>query len=99
MVFVKRKPSMTDEAFKDYYLTKHAPAVRAFPEIKRYVVNYVVRSLTPERSPYDSVAELWFEDEESLRRLETSERFKEFVRTDNPRFQDFAARRVVMADE
>ncbi|MDG6904724.1 MAG: EthD domain-containing protein [Nitrososphaerota archaeon] len=79
---------MSREEFKNHWLNKHAEVVKTFPEIKKYTINCVIGS----ESEYDGVSELWFNDEISMRKLDSSERFKQFVKDDNPKFQDLNKR-------
>lgn len=72
-----RHPSMTREAFKDYWMNKHGPffmSNAAAMGAKRYVQSHTLdsplnqglresRGMMPE---YDGVAEVWFESEEAL---------------------------------
>jgi uncharacterized protein (TIGR02118 family) len=64
---VKRHPDLDRAAFKAWWLEKHAPLVMAFPELARYQVN-----LVPEGEAEgfaDGVAEVCFNDRETLRRI------------------------------
>jgi len=62
---VKKKPELSFEEFKHYWLEEHVKLCKKLPGLKRYVVNMVIGSYTESR-PYDGVAELDFEDEESF---------------------------------
>jgi uncharacterized protein (TIGR02118 family) len=56
---------MTNEEFRKYWKETHAPLVVKVPYLKRYVQNAVL----PETTSYhkiDGVAELWFDDADSL---------------------------------
>ena len=69
LLFMKRKPGMTMEAFRDYYENHHVPlALGHGGGLDRYVRRYLTplpqaESGTCEELPYDVVTELWFEDE------------------------------------
>jgi hypothetical protein len=69
LLFMKRRPGMTFEAFKDYYENHHAPLCAKYAS---GVSRYVRRFLTPHRNPetgateelqFDVITELWFENE------------------------------------
>lgn len=64
---IKKKPELTFEEFKRYWLEEHAKIVKKLPGLKRYVINIVTECLSEYR-PYDGVAELDFEDEESFKK-------------------------------
>ena len=73
LLFMKRRPGMTFEAFKDYYENHHAPLCAKYAS---GVSRYVRRFLTPHPNPetgagdelqFDVITELWFEDEALFR--------------------------------
>lgn len=73
LLFMKRRPGMSMEAFRDYYENHHAPLCAKYSS---GVSRYVRRFLTPHRNPetgaeeelaFDVITELWFEDEAVFR--------------------------------
>ena len=68
LLFMKRRPGMTLEAFKDYYETHHAPLCEKYARgISRYMRRYLTAHRNPETGAteelaYDVITELWFED-------------------------------------
>ena len=69
LMFMKRRPGMTLEAFRDYYENHHVPLCLKYTS---GVSRYVRRFVTPQRNPetgatqelqFDVITELWFEDE------------------------------------
>jgi len=75
LLFMKRKPGMTMEAFKDYYENHHVPLAMKYSQgISRYMRRYLTplphaESGTNEELPYDVVSELWIEDEAWFRQM------------------------------
>jgi uncharacterized protein (TIGR02118 family) len=73
LLFMKRRPGMTMEAFQDYYENHHAPLCRKYASgISRYVRRFLTPHPNPETGesgelPYDVITELWFEDEATFR--------------------------------
>jgi uncharacterized protein (TIGR02118 family) len=77
LLFMKRKPGMSMDAFKDYYENHHVPlALANGGGNEAGIVRYVRRYLTPlphaesgtnEELPYDVVSELWFDNEAIFR--------------------------------
>lgn len=59
---IKRPADMDFEAFKQWWLTEHAPRVRVWPGLVRYCINLAT---TPDQ-PFDGVAEVWFEDRAAM---------------------------------
>lgn len=64
---VKKKPELTFEDFRKYWLEEHVKIAKKLPGLKRYVINIVTKCLSEYR-PYDGIAELDFEDEESFKK-------------------------------
>ena len=69
MLFMKRRPGMSIEAFRDYYENSHAPlCAKNISGVSRYVRRYIDPRPHPETGPvdelpFDVITELWFEDE------------------------------------
>jgi hypothetical protein len=73
LLFMKRRPGMTLEAFQDYYENHHAPLCAKYAS---GMGRYIRRFLTPHPNPetgaadelqFDVITELWFEDEATFR--------------------------------
>jgi hypothetical protein len=73
LLFMKRRPGMTFEAFRDYYENHHVPLCLKYTS---GVNRYLRRFLTPQPNPetgatqelqFDVITELWFEDEATFR--------------------------------
>jgi hypothetical protein len=73
LLFMKRRPGMTLEAFQDYYENHHAPLCAKYARgIVRYMRRYLTAHRNPETGateelPYDVITELWFKDEAVFR--------------------------------
>jgi uncharacterized protein (TIGR02118 family) len=73
LLFMKRRPGMTVEAFRDYYENHHAPLCAKYASgVSRYVRRFLAPHPNPETGesgelPYDVITELWFEDEATFR--------------------------------
>ncbi len=71
LLFMKRRPGMSVEAFRDYYENQHVPLAMKHGggvKLSRYVRRYLepqphAESGTNEELPYDVITELWFDDE------------------------------------
>ena len=79
MVFcVKRRPDVPEAEFYEYWLNQHGPLVRSRAEalnVRRYVQSHtVVNALDAavsaargmQQQPFDGLAELWWDDIESM---------------------------------
>lgn len=73
LLFMKRRPGMTFEAFQDYYENKHVPLCEKYVSgVKRYIRRFLTPHRNPDTGaagelPYDVITELWFEDEATFR--------------------------------
>jgi uncharacterized protein (TIGR02118 family) len=69
LLFMKRRPGMTVEAFRDYYENHHVPLCAKYTTgLKRYIRRYIDPLSHPETGPageppFDVITELWFDDE------------------------------------
>jgi hypothetical protein len=73
LLFLKRRPGMTVEEFRDYYENHHAPFCKKYVSSAK---RYVRRFLDPlpdkntgqiEELPFDVITELWYDDEAVFR--------------------------------
>jgi EthD domain len=73
LLFMKRRPGMTMEAFQDYYENHHVPlALKYASGISRYMRRFLTPYPNPETGAsdelqFDVITELWFEDEATYR--------------------------------
>ena len=73
LLFMKRKPGMSVEAFRDYYENHHVPlALKYSTAVSRYTRRYLEPRPNPDTGesgelPYDVITELWFDNEEVWR--------------------------------
>ena len=73
LLFMKRRPGMTFEAFQDYYENHHVPLCEKYTSnVSRYVRRFLTPHPNPETGateelPFDVITELWFEDEAIFR--------------------------------
>jgi uncharacterized protein (TIGR02118 family) len=71
---LKRRADMSREAFAHWWLERHVPYVKKFPAMRKYRVSLV--EFGPE-TVVDGLAEVWFDDIATLRRVTASEVVKE----------------------
>ncbi len=110
---VCRRPDLTEEAFRKYWLEQHAPLVRSVAKAIgaiRYVQSHTVqpeinaalmrtRGLEP---PYDGITEVWWQDLETFQAAAASPEAKaarKQLLEDEARFIDFSRSRVFMTEE
>jgi uncharacterized protein (TIGR02118 family) len=100
MIFgAKRKPGMSMEDFRAYWLGPHADKARKVPGTKRYVINLLADlGGTGREMPYDGFAEIWFDSEEDMRRSGRSEEIRT-VLADEVNLFDLATRWSVIVEE
>src|SRR5262249_9194029 len=74
---LSRKPGMSHEEFVKHWVEIHAPLAYACPGISRYTLTIVKSASTRKdvqaiQVEVDGIAELWFEDQASFDRYQTS---------------------------
>ena len=62
----RRREDLSQEAFRDYWRNRHPEVVTRLPGIRRYVQNHVTAVLRGDPG-WDGIAEVWFDDIESMR--------------------------------
>ena len=72
LLFMKRRPDMSVEAFRDYYENRHVPLCRKYMSgVTRYVRRFINPQPHPETGPgddlFDVITELWFDDEATFK--------------------------------
>jgi hypothetical protein len=73
LLFMKRRPGMSVEAFQDYYENHHAPLCVTYASgMKRYERRFLTPHPNPETGAteelaFDVITELWFDDETTFR--------------------------------
>ncbi len=93
-ICVVRKPGMSYEEFDTYWRDVHGPLVKSIDDFTRHVRRYVqchgVASDVPlgGSGRYDGIAELWFDDVESIERAFNEPRYLEVIRPDEQKFAD-----------
>jgi uncharacterized protein (TIGR02118 family) len=74
---VRRRPDVSSEAFRKYWLEQHGPLVRSHAQAlraKRYVqshtldnpFNQIVQQIRGSQPPYDGLTELWWDSMDDL---------------------------------
>lgn len=67
-IWVRKKDGMSDEEFKDYWLTSHAPiAGEGYEHLTGYTVALVTRVPEGQEKPYDGVATLEWADRDGFK--------------------------------
>jgi uncharacterized protein (TIGR02118 family) len=67
-IWLRRKAGMSDDDFRDYWLTTHAPLTRdGYEHLQEYRVSLVTRVPEGQERPYDGVAELTWADRDGFK--------------------------------
>jgi uncharacterized protein (TIGR02118 family) len=67
-IWLRRKEGLSDEEFKDYWLSTHGPiAGEGYEHLKGYTVALVTRAPEGQERPYDGVATLEWDDREGFK--------------------------------
>lgn len=71
--FIRRRHRMPLPHFRSHWLGEHARLVKRLPELRRYVQSHTLDSGYRTHEPvYDGIAELWYDDTDSMRRAAAS---------------------------
>ena len=76
-----RKSAMSRQEFRRIWVGEHAPLVLAVPQVRRYILSFVLDEPTRPDVPtqamsVDAVAELWYDDMAALRAAAASPEMK-----------------------
>jgi uncharacterized protein (TIGR02118 family) len=97
--FFKRKPGLSVEDFRKYWLNEHAAIIRAIPELLKYVASITLPSAYKNREPmYDGISEAWFDDEATLRGTADSAP-RSATHADDANFVDMSTTGSIIVDE
>ncbi len=67
LLFMKRKPGMSLEAFRDYYENHHIPLCMTYMRgAERYFRRYLASSPGMPEPEHDVITELWFKDRRAI---------------------------------
>ncbi|MFW3895157.1 EthD domain-containing protein [Pseudomonas bharatica] len=102
ILLVKRKPSLSFEAFREYYELTHAPlAASKLKHLRHYCRNFLTSFPGQPEPAYDCVTEFWFDDHDALAQTMAFARSSEgqVLAEDEERFMDRASMRTYIADE
>ncbi|GAB7093608.1 hypothetical protein JCM30237_07600 [Halolamina litorea] len=95
VVLLVRKESLDYDAFREYWENEHVPLVEELPGVERYVTSHPT---DPEKSAYDGVAEVYFEDMETLSAAFDSEA-GQALQADAAEFSDQEAGETLFMEE
>lgn len=96
---LQRKDGMSVEEFRKYWIDVHGDLGSKLPRLRRYVQSHLVDEAYAYARPYfDGVAQLWFDNTESMRAAFDSPAAKALA-DDGPKFIDMSALRMFVAQE
>lgn len=97
--FFKRRPGLSVEDFRRYWLNEHAAVIRKIPELRKYIASITLPSAYRNREPlYDGISEAWFDDEDALRsNADTAPR--RAASADDAQFVDMSTTGSIVVDE
>jgi uncharacterized protein (TIGR02118 family) len=85
----KRKPGITLEAFADYWLSIHVPITAKIGEIRRQTISIVSSDLQRGETPWDGLANIWWEAADELASARKSDAFMAMI-ADQANFVDLS---------
>src|SRR3984957_16300969 len=97
--FFKRKPGLTVDDFRNYWLNEHAAIIRAIPELRKYVASITLPSAYRNHEPlHDGISEVWFDDEAVIRATADSPP-RRAAHADDAKFVDMSKAGSIIVDE
>src|SRR5580692_11475701 len=97
--FFKRKPGLSVDEFRNYWLNQHAAIIRAIPELRKYVASITLPSAYRSHEPlYDGISEAWFDDETVIRATADSAP-RRAATDDDAKFVDISKAGSIIVDE
>ena len=97
--FIKRKPGMALEDFREYWLKEHAALVLKVPGLVKYVQSHTMDSGYRKHEPlYDGIAELWYENLDDMRKTADTPISRETM-ADNQKFLDMSKFAFILTKE
>ncbi len=96
-----KKPDISDEQFHRHWREVHAPLALRIKTLKRYVQSHrLPQSISGfAASPYEGVAEVWFDSVETATGLRTNPDYLNGAYTDEPNFIDTAGLTFLLTRE
>ena len=98
---IPKKPDISDEQFHRHWREVHAPLALRIKTLKRYVQSHrLPQSISGfAASPYEGVAEVWFDSVETATGLRTNPDYLNGAYTDEPNFIDTAGLTFLLTRE
>ena len=66
MILVYKRPDMTGDEFRRYYIETHGPIVARMPGLRRYVQNPILPDADGREPELSGIAEVWYESEDAM---------------------------------
>lgn len=96
---ITKKPGLSDEEFFRYWKDVHGPIGRRIPGLRKLVQSHTLTASRSIRAPdFDGMAELWFDDLDSLRAAMDSPEWQTSAR-DESNFIDGGKTAVFITEE
>lgn len=95
------KPGLDKDEFHRYWRQTHGPLALQMSALRHYVQCYRTRDTFPgfENCPYDGVAEIWFDDLETLNNLPNDPEYINGAQADEPNFVDMSKLAFLATEE
>ena len=104
-MFLKRKAGMSHEDFVKHHIEVHGPKFRSIPEAqthcRRYIQTHPVELKTDaaQNANFDGTAELWFDSEDGMHAVLTSDTYQNVVFPDEKTFLDHNNTLIIVGEQ
>ena len=101
IAILTKKAGMSDAAFHEHWREKHAPFAFQISALRRYVQSHRTDDVFPgfEHCPYHGVAEIWFDDLDTMVGMADNPEYVEGAKRDEPNFIETDALRFLATRE
>ena len=101
IALVKQKPGMDNNEFHRYWRQTHGPLALQMSKLRRYVQSHKTTDVFPgfEQCFYDGLAEIWFDDLQTLQALPTDPEYINGAQADEPNFVDMDSLAFIATEE
>lgn len=93
-MFLKRRAGMSHEDFVKHHIEVHGPKFRSIPEAQTHCLRYIqthpveLKTDAAQNADFDGTAELWFDSEDGMHAVLTSDTYQNVVFPDEKTFLD-----------
>lgn len=104
-MMLKRKEGMSHADFVKHHIEVHGPKFRSIPEADRHCLRYIqthpveLHTDVAENAPFDGTAELWFDSQQGMETVLSSDTYRDVVFPDEKTFLDHENTLILVGEQ